>query len=88
MTSVPFPSKMTFNRDDVEQIAYIIFRLEQLIAGNDELAIPVTRYLIGETSTEWLACWLNAINSVLHRRLFPLSTASATFIPKYPNIRS
>jgi hypothetical protein len=87
MTSVQFPKKMTFNRDDVEQIAYVIFRLEQLIDSNDELAPPVTQYLIGDTSTEWLAGWLNTINSVLRRRLFPLSPASATFIPKFPKIR-
>jgi hypothetical protein len=87
MTRVQLPKTMTFNRDDVEQIAYIIGRLEQLLTRNEVLALPVTQYLIGEPSTEWLTSWVTAINSVLRRRLFPLSTASETFIPKHPNIR-
>jgi hypothetical protein len=72
MTRTPTPEKMSFDRDEIEQIAYILGRLEKLLTANHDngLASQVTEYLVAEADIEWLARWIIELRSNLHRRLF------------------
>jgi hypothetical protein len=79
MTRVPLPKTITFIRDDGEQIAYILGRLEKLLTTNDDpLAHHVTQVLIPGATTEALAFRVSAIRCVLCRKLFPESLTTAT----------
>jgi hypothetical protein len=67
MNPVQLPKRTTFDARTSSKSLYIIGRLEQLLTRNDELALPVTQYLTGDTSTEWFACWVSDIQSILRR---------------------
>jgi hypothetical protein len=74
MTRANIPARLTFARYDIEQIAYILGRLEHfLVNGNDPTTIQVAQYLSGDVSVEWLACWVTELRTNLSRRLFPRS---------------
>jgi hypothetical protein len=66
------PDNLTFTRDDVEQITYILARLEHfLILGDEHTALQVTHYLVGDESAEWLAIWVAELRTKLRRQLSP-----------------
>jgi len=89
ITRVLLPKNITLDRDDGEQIAYILGRLEKLLNLHDDpLAYQVAESLTTGVTTEWLSCWVSAIRSVLCRKLFPTSLATATTIaPKQSPFR-
>ena len=72
MTRAQTPTKMSFDRDEIEQIAYILGRLEKLLTDDHdkELALEVTEFVVAGTDIEWLARWITELRSNLHRRLF------------------
>ena len=88
MPRVHNPKTMTLARDDVEQIARIVGRLETLLVNTkDELAMRVTAMLGPTTSTESLADRVSAIHRVLRRRLSHSPPAAAANHPKQSAIR-
>jgi hypothetical protein len=72
MTRTQTAPTMSLDRNEIEQIAYILGRLEKLLtADNDNgLALQVTHFLVAGTDIEWLARWIIELRSNLHRRLF------------------
>jgi len=62
---------ITLNRCDVEEIAYLLGRLEDLLLhGDDEVTRHVTEFLTN-SSPEWVGRWVGELASHLRRRLFP-----------------
>ena len=75
MTRAQTPRTMSYDRDEIEQIAHILGRLEKLLTdGHDNgLATHVTEYLVGETDIEWLARWIIELRNNLYRKLIVLA---------------
>ncbi len=72
MTRVRVTKPISFDRGEVEQIRYILSRLEQfLIHGDDRLTHEVTHYMTNDGSVEWLATWVHELTDNLHQKLFP-----------------
>lgn len=89
MTRVLLPKDITFSRDDGEQLAYVLGRLENLIATRDDpFAYQVTQALTPGATTECLAAWVSAIRSVLCRKLHPTKhTTAPKMTPKQSPFR-
>ena len=75
MTRAQTPRTMSYDRDEIEQIAHILGRLEKLLTDDHDngLATQVTEYLVGETDIEWLARWIIELRNNLHRKLIVLA---------------
>jgi hypothetical protein len=62
---------IALHRCDVDEIAYLLARLEDFLLHGDEAGgRHVSQFLIND-SHEWLARWIGELTSHLRRQLFP-----------------
>ena len=62
---------ITLHRCDVNEIAYLLARLEDFLLHSDEdTAHHVSRFLIND-SHQWLTRWVGELAGHLRRQLFP-----------------